>query len=177
MRNRKMNVIESIKNRRSIRKYKSDAVPAEVIKQIVEAGLYAPSGMNRQQTVIVAITDKETRDRLSAANASVMGRDSDPFYGAPAVLVVLAAADCFTGVYDGSLVMGNLMLAAHSLGVDSCWIHRAKETFEMPEWKSFLKDLGIEGDYVGIGNCILGYRDTEYPAAPERKENRAFFVE
>lgn len=170
-------VLNAIKSRRSIRKYKSDAVPAEVIEQIVEAGLYAPSGMNRQQTIVVAITNKEIRDRLAKDNASVMGRDGDPFYGAPAVLVVLAAADCPTGIYDGSLVMGNLMLAAHSLGVDSCWIHRAKETFEMPQWKQFLKDIGVEGDYVGIGNCILGYRDMEYPAAAERKENRVFFAE
>lgn len=172
-----MNTIEAIKDRRSIRKYKSDAIPREIIEQIVEAGTYAASGMNRQQTVIVAITDKEIRDRLAKANAAVMGSDRDPFYGAPAVLVVLAAADCPTGIYDGSLVMGNLMLAAHALGVDSCWIHRAKETFAMPEWKQFLKDIGVEGNYIGIGNCILGYRDTEYPIAPERKENRVFFVE
>jgi nitroreductase len=168
--------LKTIKNRRSIRKYKSDAVPCEIIEKIAEAGTYAASGMNRQQTIILAITDKETRDSLARDNASIMGRDSDPFYGAPAVLVVLVAADCFTGVYDGSLVMGNLMLAAHSMGVDSCWIHRAKETFEMPKWKQFLKDQGIEGEYVGIGNCILGYRDTEYPDAPPRKENRVFFV-
>ena len=172
-----MNIIETIKDRRSIRKYKSEAVPREIIEKIVDAGLYAASGMNRQQTIVVAITDLETRNRLAKDNASIMGRDGDPFYGAPAVLVVLAAADCFTGIYDGSLVMGNLMLAAHSLGVDSCWIHRAKETFEMPQWKQFLKDLGVEGDYIGIGNCILGYRDMEYPKAPERKEKRVFFAE
>ena len=172
-----MNIIETIKDRRSIRKYKSEAVPREIIEKIVDAGLYAASGMNRQQTIVVAITDPETRNRLAKDNASIMGRDGDPFYGAPAVLVVLAAADCFTGIYDGSLVMGNLMLAAHSLGVDSCWIHRAKETFEMPQWKQFLKDLGVEGDYIGLGNCILGYRDMEYPKAPERKEKRVFFAE
>ena len=172
-----MNTIEAIKDRRSIRKYKSDTVPREIVDQIVEAGTYAASGMNRQQTVIVAITDKEIRDRLAKANAAVMGSDRDPFYGAPAVLVVLAKADCPTGIYDGSLVMGNLMLAAHDLGVDSCWIHRAKETFALPEWKQFLKDIGVEGDYIGIGNCILGYRDTEYPKAPERKEKRVFFAE
>ncbi len=172
-----MNVIEKIKSRRSIRKYKSEAVPREIIEQIVEAGEYAASGMNRQETVIVAITNKEIRDRLARDNAAVMGSDRDPFYGAPVVLVVLAKADCPTGIYDGSLVMGNLMLAAHSLGVDSCWIHRAKETFALPEWKQFLKDVGVEGEYVGIGNCILGYRDTDYPQAPERKANRAFFAE
>lgn len=169
-------VINAIKNRRSIRKYKSDAVPAEIIEKITEAGTYAASGMNRQETIIVAITDKETRDKLSRDNAAVMGREGDPFYGAPAVLVVLTKADCFTGIYDGSLVMGNLMLAAHSLGVDSCWIHRAKETFEMPQWKQFLADIGVCGEYVGVGNLILGYRDTDYPEAATRKENRVFFV-
>ena len=172
-----MNVIEAIKDRRSVRRYKNEAVPREVIEKIIDAGLYAASGMNRQQSIVVAITDKAARDRLAKDNASIMGRESDPFYGAPAVLVVLAAADCPTGIYDGSLVMGNLMLAAHSFGVDSCWIHRAKEIFEMPQWKQFLKDLGVEGDYVGIGNCILGYRDMEYPQAPERKEKRVFFAE
>lgn len=169
-------VLNAIKGRRSIRKYKSDPIPCEIIERILEAGTFAASGMNRQQTVIVAITDKETRDALSRDNASVMGRDGDPFYGAPAVLVVLAKADCPTGIYDGSLVMGNLMLAAHAMGIDSCWIHRARETFEMPKWKQLLADLGLEGDYVGIGNCILGYRDTDYPDAQPRKENRVFFI-
>ena len=169
-------LINGIKSRRSVRKYKSIPISSDIIEKIVEAGTYAASGMNRQQTIILAITEKEIRDELSRDNAAVMGRDSDPFYGAPAVLVVLAAADCPTGVYDGSLVMGNLMLAAHSLGVDSCWIHRAKETFEMPKWKRFLVDVGVEGEYVGIGNCILGYRDTDYPTAPARKENRVFYV-
>lgn len=168
--------LDAIKSRRSIRKYKSDAVPDEIIEKIVEAGKFAASGMNRQETVLVVVTDKETRDRLSRDNAAIMGRDSDPFYGAPAVIVVLAKAGCPTGIYDGSLVMGNLMLAAHALGVDSCWIHRARETFESPEWKQFLKDIGIEGEYVGIGNCVLGYRDMEYPDAPPRKDNRVFFV-
>ena len=169
-------LINGIKSRRSIRKYKSTPISCDIIEKIVEAGTYAASGMNRQQTIILAITEKEIRDELSRDNASVMGRDGDPFYGAPAVLVVLASADCPTGVYDGSLVMGNLMLAAHSLGVDSCWIHRAKETFEMPKWKRFLADIGVDGEYVGIGNCILGYRDTDYPTAPARKENRVFYV-
>lgn len=172
-----MNVIEAIKNRRSVRKYKNDAVPRDIIEQIIEAGTFAASGMNRQDTIIVAITDRSVRDRLAKANAAIMGSDRDPFYGAPAVLVVLAKADCSTGIYDGSLVMGNLMLAASSLGVDSCWIHRARETFALPEWKQFLAQLGIEGDYVGIGNCIIGYRDTEYPKAPERKASRVFFAD
>ena len=161
--------LEAIKTRRSIRKYKPDMLPREIIDQIIEAGLYAPSGMNTQNTVILAITDKATRDRLARANAAVMGADRDPFYGAPVVLVVLAEKGRMTHVHDGSLVMGNLMLAAHALGVGSCWIHRAAETFDQPEWKEWLASLGLTGDYVGIGNCILGYADGDIPAPKARK--------
>lgn len=168
--------IETIKTRRSIRRFKPDMLPRETIDAIIEAGLYAPSGMNTQNTVIVAITNREIRDRLSRANAAVMGAERDPFYGAPVVLVVLAEKSRRTHVHDGSLVMGNLMLAAHALGVGSCWIHRAQETFDQPEWKEFLASLGLEGDYEGIGNCILGYTDGEEPAAPARREGRVFYA-
>ena len=169
--------LETIKTRRSIRRFKPDMLPRETIDAIIEAGLYAASGMNTQNTVIVAITNKEVRDRLSRANAAVMGAERDPFYGAPVVLVVLAEKGRRTYVHDGSLVMGNLMLAAHALGVGSCWIHRAQETFDQPEWKEFLASLGLEGDYEGIGNCILGYTDGEEPAAPARREGRVFYAE
>lgn len=171
-------VLNKIKTRRSIRRFKSDMIPKEVLEQIVEAGTYAASGMNTQNSIIVAVTDKEIRDRMSKANAAVMGTaGQDPFYGAPVVLVVLADKARGTYVYDGSLVMGNLMLAAHELGIGSCWIHRAQEVFEQPEWKEWLKSLGIEGDYEGIGNCVLGYVDGEYPELLERKGGRVFFVE
>ena len=169
--------LETIKTRRSIRRFKPDMLPRETIDAIIEAGLYAASGMNTQNTVIVAITNKEVRDRLSRANAAVMGAERDPFYGAPVVLVVLAEKSRRTYVHDGSLVMGNLMLAAHALGVGSCWIHRAAETFDQPEWREFLKSLGLEGDYEGIGNCILGYTDGEEPAAPARRDGRVFYAE
>ena len=170
-------IIEAMKTRRSIRKFKPDTLPRDVIEKIAEAGIHAANGRNRQSSVVIAVTDKEIIERLRKVNAEIMGATNDPFYGAPAVLIVLASKEYPTYIYDGSLVMGNLMLAAHSLGVGSCWIHRAKETFEMPQWKQFLKDLGVEGDYIGIGNCILGYRDMEYPQAPERKEKRVFFAE
>lgn len=163
--------------RRSVRRYTDKMPPAEVIDEIIKAGTYAPSGMNRQETIIVAIKDKKIRDELAHDNAAVMGSPNDPFYGAPIVLVVLAKKSCFTGIYDGSLVMGNLMNAAHALGVSSCWIHRAKETFEMPKWKEWLKGLGADGEYEGIGNCILGYCDGEYPATPDRKDGRVFIAE
>lgn len=169
--------LETILTRRSVRSFKPDMLPRETIDAIIEAGLYAPSGRNTQNVVIVAITDKEIRDRLAQDNAAVMGADRDPFYGAPVVLVVLADKERRTYVYDGALVMGNLMLAAHALGVGSCWIHRAAETFEQPAWKEFLASLGLTGDYEGIGNCILGYVDGELPPAPPRREGRVFYAE
>lgn len=131
------NIIEVIKGRRSIKKFKPDMISKEIIEQIVEAGTYAPTGKNRQSPIIIAITNKEVRDKLSKLNAEILGTTKDPFYNAPVVLVVLADKTKDTYVYDGSLVMGNLMLAAHSLGIGSCWIHRAKEEFERPEEKRF----------------------------------------
>ena len=168
--------IENMLSRRSIRKYKQDPIPEEVLNQILEAGTYAPTGMNKQAPVIIAVTNREMRDRLSRMNAVVMGTDTDPFYGAPVVLVVLANKEVRTAIYDGSLVMGNLMLAAHELGVGSCWIHRAKEVFATEEGKAILKELGIEGDYEGVGNCILGYADCPAPEARPRKENYVYFI-
>ena len=172
-----MNTLESIKTRRSIRKYKSDPVPQELLNKIIDAGLYAPSGMGRQATIILTVTNKEVRDQLSKLNARIMGTDTDPFYGAPAVLIVLAKKDCPTGIYDGSLVMQNMMLAAHELGLGSCWIHRAKEEFELPEGRELLKSLGIEDEYEGIGHCIIGYADGDAPSPAERKEHRVYSVD
>ena len=162
-------VLETIKSRRSIRKYKSDMIPQDKLEKIIEAGTYAATGMGKQSPIIIAVTNKELRDKLSAMNAKIMGTENDPFYGAPVVLIVLADKARPTYIYDGSLVMGNLMLAAHAVGVDSCWIHRAKEEFASPEGKALLKEWGLSENYVGIGHCILGYRDCEYPEAKERK--------
>lgn len=169
-------LLEKIKSRRSIKKFKPDMIPEDVINKIIESGLYVPSGMNRQSPIIIAVTNKEARDRLSRLNAEIGGFSIDPFYGAPAVLIVLADKTCNTRVYDGSLAMGNMMLAAHDLGIGSCWIHRAKEEFEMQEGKEFLKSLGIAGEYEGIGHCVLGYIEGEYPKMSERKEKRIYFV-
>ena len=165
---------ESIKNmieRRSVRGYKPDMIPKEDLDLILEAGTYAATGMGMQSPVIVAVTDKATRDQLSKMNADVMGTDTDPFYGAPVVLVVLADKNRPTHIYDGSLVMGNLMLAAASLGLGSCWINRAKEEFETEEGKALLRQWGIEGDWVGVGHCILGYPAADpKPAAPRKPD-------
>lgn len=171
-----MELMQGLLERRSCKRYRPDPVPREVLEKIVEAGLYAPSGRNLQAPIILAVTNRELRDRLSALNAQIMGADSDPFYGAPAVLVVLAKKDVRTRVYDGSLVMGNLMLAAEALGVNSCWIHRARETFELDEGKEILRQLGVEGEYEGIGNCILGYADGSLPNAAPRMENRVYYA-
>lgn len=169
-------VINNMKTRRSIRKYKPDMIPEDVLNRITEAGTYAATGMGKQSPIIIAVTNKEIRDKFSKMNAEIMGVDSDPFYGAPVVLIVLADKARPTYVYDGSLVMGNLMLAAHAEGIGSCWIHRAKEEFESAEGKAFLKSLGIEGDYEGIGHCVLGYIDGEEPKAMPRKENYVYCV-
>lgn len=169
-------VINNMKTRRSIRKYKPDMIPEDVLNRIIEAGTYAATGMGKQSPIIIAVTNKEIRDKFSKMNAEIMGVDSDPFYGAPVVLIVLTDKARPTYVYDGSLVMGNLMLAAHAEGIGSCWIHRAKEEFESAEGKAFLKSLGIEGDYEGIGHCVLGYTDGEEPKAMPRKENYVYCV-
>ena len=161
--------LKNLEERRSIRKYKDEQIRDEQLNEILEAGTYAPTGMGAQSPVMVVIQDKETIWELSKMNADVMGTNSDPFYGAPTVIVVLADKNRLTYVEDGSLVMGNLMNAAHAVGVDSCWIHRAKEVFESEKGKELLKKWNIEGNYVGIGNCILGYRDCQYPKAKPRK--------
>ena len=170
------NALENMQTRRSIRKYKDEMIAPEVLEQILQAGTWAATGRNLQSPVMIAVTNREMRDRLSRMNAAIMGTDSDPFYGAPVVVVVLADRSVPTHVYDGSLVMGNLMLAAHELGVGSCWIHRAREEFESDEGKDILKELGIEGDYVGIGHCILGYPDGPTPPAKSYKDNYIYYV-
>ncbi len=168
--------LKTLKERRSCRSYRPDPVPAEILDQILEAGTYAATGMGKQSPIMIAVTDKETRDLLSKMNADVMGADMDPFYGAPVVIIVLADRNVGTYLYDGSLVMGNLMNAAHALGIASCWIHRAKEEFDSEAGKAILKKLGIEGNYEGIGHCILGYAaQEEKPAAP-RKGNYIYRI-
>ena len=172
-------VIRSMERRRSIRKFTSDMPEKEDVRLIVEAGLYAPSGMNRQATVILAVTDKKTRDELAEANRKIGGwpKGFDPFYGAPVILIVLADKSCPTGLYDGSLVMGNMMNAAYSLGLGSIWIHRAKEEFEQPAYRQLLKELGLQGDWEGIGHCAVGFTDGDLPARAQRKDGRVFWIE
>lgn len=162
---------EDLLTRRSVRKYSDRSVEDEKLDKVLTAGLYAPTGMNNQLPVLVAVRDKETRDKLSRMNAAVMGASGDPFYGAPCVIVVLSDPERMTWVEDGSLVLGNLMNAAHSLGLGSCWIHRAKECFDTPEGKALLRAWGVPETYRGVGNCILGYA-AEEPEAKPRKSGR-----
>ena len=172
-------IIKAMEERRSIRKFKAEMPKKEDLEQIIEAGLYAANGMGKQAVITVAVTNKELRDKISKANCEIGGwkEDFDPFYGAPAILIVLAQKDWVNRVYDGSLVMGNMMIAAHSLGLGSIWIHRAKEEFEQDEWKKLLKDIGVEGEWEGIGHCAVGYIDGEAPKAAPRKDGRVFWAE
>lgn len=163
-------VIKNMEERRSVRGYKPDMIRKEDLDTIIEAGTYAATGMGMQSPIIVAVTDKATRDQLSAMNAKIMGTDTDPFYGAPVVLIVLADKARPTYLYDGSLVMGNLMNAAHAVGVDSCWIHRAREVFASEEGKALKAEWGVPESYIGIGHCVLGYRSGKYPEAKARKD-------
>jgi nitroreductase len=170
--------LKVLESRRSCRAYKPELIEEEKLQKIIEAGTYAATGMGKQSPVIIAVTNKELRDRLSAMNAKIMGQPEgfDPFYGAPELLIVLANKSMPTYIYDGSLVMGNLMNAAEDLGVNSCWIHRAKEEFESEEGKELLKKLGIEGSYEGIGHLVLGYAAAPLKEAAPRKDDYVYFV-
>lgn len=167
----------SLLMRRSIRKYSDRPVERALLEKIIDAGLHAANGHGEQRPVVVAVTDKAVMDRLRRVNAEILGTSSDPFYGAPAALVVLVPAGYANGCYDGALVMGNLMQAAYDLGLGSCWINRARETFGRPEWQQFLRELGLEGSYEGVGHCAVGYSAVPLPAARPRREGRVFWVE
>ena len=168
--------INTLLTRRSVRRYKADQVSDELLDTVLNAGQYAASGMNSQNTVLVAVRDSKTRDHLSKMNAAVMGSSSDPFYGAPCVIVVLANTTRGTWVEDGSLVIGNLMAAAHSVGLGSCWIHRAREMFDSDEGKALLKEWGLPETMRGVGNCILGYA-IEVPGDKPRLDGRIIKVD
>lgn len=173
--NETLKVLES---RRSCRDFKTDMIKKDEIDAILRAGTYAANGRGKQSSIIIAVTDKELRDKISEENRKIGGWDEgfDPFYNAPVILIVLADKDVPTYMYDGSLVMGNLMNAAESLGVGSIWIHRAKEEFESEFGKKILEDLGIEGNYEGIGHCALGYAAEIAQPAAARKDNYIYYI-
>ena len=168
-------IIKAINERKSTKGYLDTMPSDEDISTVINAGLRAASGRNMQAPIIVAVTNKEIRDKLSQANAAIMGAENDPFYGAPAVLVVLSRKKAHTYIYDGSLTLGNMMLAAQSIGLGSCWVHRAREVFEKPEWKEWLVSIGVTEEVEGIGNLILGYPAKEAEVKPVN-EGRVFYV-
>ncbi|MBR3247224.1 MAG: nitroreductase [Clostridiales bacterium] len=170
--------LKVLETRRSCRNFKPDMIKEDELKAILRAGTYAATGMGKQSPVIIAVTDKKTRDEISEANRKIggWGEGFDPFYGAPVILIVLAKKDVATHVYDGSLVMGNLMNAAESLGVASIWIHRAKEEFESDFGKGILAGLGISGEYEGIGHCALGYAAEPYNDPAPRKDDYVYYI-
>ena len=170
--------LKVLETRRSCRNFRPDMIPDEAIQAILKAGTYAATGMGKQSPIIIAVTDRTVRNEISDANRKIGGWNEgfDPFYGAPVILIVLAKKDIGTHVYDGSLVIGNLMNAAESLGIASIWIHRAKEEFESDFGKDLLKKLGIEGEYEGIGHCALGYAKEPAPDPAPRKEKYVYFI-
>ena len=170
--------LKVLETRRSCRNFKPDMVKDDDLKAIIKAGTYAATGMGKQSPLIIAVTSGDLRDEISEENRKIggWGEGFDPFYGAPVILIVLANKDVPTYVYDGSLVMGNLMNAAESLGVASIWIHRAKEEFESDFGKALLAKLGIEGDYEGIGHCALGYAAEPSKDPAPRKDNYVYYA-
>ena len=174
-----MEVFDAIWNRRSVRCYKPELPAREELEQIAGAGLWAASGKGLQTVKIVIITNPELIERLRVWNREIGGwpESVDPFYGAPAQLLVIADKSSPNHVYDGALAMGNMMLAAHALGLGSCWINRARQEFETDEGRAVLAARGIEGDYEGIAHCIVGYPDGPEPKAAPRKSDRIVWAE
>ena len=171
----KEKVLQALTTRRSVRSYQKTQVDEQALQEILEAGRYAATGRGLQSPLMIVVQDTDVREQLRRMNAEIMGTpDADPFYGAPTIIIVLADRSVPTCVEDGSLVLGNLMNAAHAVGVDSCWIHRARQEFESEEGKALLRRLGIEGDYIGVGHLILGDRDGELPSPNPRKQNYVY---
>ena len=163
-------IINALKERRSIKAYLDTQISDEELDTVLEAGMYAPTGRNRQSPLMVAVRDKETVKRLSRLNAEILGGSGDPFYGAPCVVVVFADTSINTHMEDASLVMGNLLNAAHAVGLGGCWIHRAREMFESDEGRALMREWGVDERYIGVGNCVLGYRSGDMPVVRPRKD-------
>lgn len=172
-------VLDALLSRRSIRKYKPDMVDKNLIDQIIQAGLYAPTGHGEQSSLIIAVTNKELRDAIAEENRKICGwnEEKDPFYGAPVILIVLGNKKSPNAIYDGAATITNMLLAAHSLGLGACWINRARQEFESDFGKNILDRLGITGDYEGIGHIALGYADCENPKASKRKDGRVYYID
>lgn len=168
--------LRTLFDRRSIRKYKEEQIKDKELKAVLEAGMYAPSGGNQQSALFIVVQDKETLKKIDALNAAIMDKDTHPYYGAPTVILVLADKSKVTPVEDASLALGNIFNAAASIGLGTCWVHRIKQMFESEEGKALLKEWGVEGDYIGVGSCALGYPDCPNPEAAPRKNNNVVYV-
>ncbi len=164
-------VLNTIKNRRSVRSYKDDFPKDELINAILEAGTYAPTGGGRQSPTIIAITSKKYREKISKLNAEVMNNNTDPYYGAPVIILVLADGNSSTFVEDGSCVLENMMLAATSLGLGSVWVHREREIFDSEAGKSLLREWGLPETLRGVGGLALGYPSSMPGEPSKRKDN------
>ena len=165
-------VLTALKARRSIRSYKAEQITDEELRTVLEAGTWAPTGKGLQDPWIVAVQDAALREKLSVMNRTFLGIDTDPFYGAPTFVLVFASRPekWRNGVQDASLVLGNMMLAAHSIGLGSCWINREREMFDTEEGKALLKQWGLPEDVMGVGALALGYPAAEPKAPKPRKE-------
>jgi nitroreductase len=167
----KNDVLDVLKNRRSIRKFKSEQIKKDELDAVLEAGTFAPTGGGAQSPVIIAVQNPATVEELAKMNAKVMGSSGNPYYGAPTIVLVLASPKArATYVEDGACVLQNMMIAAHAIGLGSCWIHREKEIFSSAEGKALLKKWGVSDEFVGVGSIALGYADCELPAAAKRKD-------
>jgi nitroreductase len=163
-------------NRRCIRKYKTEQISDEELNAVLEAGKYAPSGANQQSALFIVVQDPETMKVISKMNQAIVEEDSDPYYGAPTVILALADTTKVTPVEDATLALGNMLNAAYSLGLASCWVHRTRQMFESEEGKALLRKWGVEGDFIGVGSCILGYPEGEHPQAAPRKDDFVVMV-
>lgn len=169
--------MKTLLERRSVRKFKPQQITDEELKAVLDAGLYAPSGANRQAALFIVVQDRETLKNIAAMNSEVIGKEGgNPYYDAPTVILVLADKTKSTPVEDASLALGNMFNAAAALGLGSCWVHREKQMFESAEGKALLKAWGVNGDYIGVGSCILGYPDCPQPAAAPRNDGRIVYV-
>ena len=172
-----MDALEALYTRRSIKGFTDQMPTQEDIEKVTKAGMAAPTGMGLQSPYIVVVKNKELRDELSRMNGEVLGTSSDPFYNAPVIIVVLAAKSRGTYLYDGSLVIGNMLNAAHAIGLGACWIHRAKEMFASERGKELLAQWGITEEVEGIGNVALGYAAVEPKPAKPRKDGYVRVIE
>ena len=164
------NFLEIIRTRRSCRSYKSEQITDAQLSAVLEAGTYAPTSRGLQSPFIVAIQNKELLDNLAKMNAQVMGVTTNPYYDAPTYVLVFVPENAPNGVQDASLVLENMMLAAHAQGLGSCWIHREREMFATEVGKELMQQWGLPEGLLGIGALSLGYPEGEPTPAKPRKE-------